>query len=84
MSASFSNLKRPVHPMPDDIRHALEENGLMAPCRDRPAYQQNDYIGWIERAKREATRQKRLCQMIDELKGGMRYMNMAYRPKQRG
>ncbi len=40
----------------------------------RPAYQQNDYIGWIIRAKGEDTREKRLAQMLQELEGGERYM----------
>jgi hypothetical protein len=34
---------------------------------DRPPYQQNDYIAWIFRAKRQDTRQKRLQQMLHEL-----------------
>lgn len=44
----------------------------------RPDYQKNDYLGWITRAKLEATRRKRLAQMIDELKRGDVYMNMAW------
>ena len=47
----------------------------------RPEYQQNDYIGWITRAKREETRIKRLNQMLDELAGGVAYMNMPYNAK---
>jgi len=42
----------------------------------RPAYQRNDYIGWVTRAKREAMKQKRLNQMLDELERGGVYMNM--------
>ncbi|MCK7537754.1 MAG: YdeI/OmpD-associated family protein [Marinilabiliales bacterium] len=38
--------------------------------QSRPPYQQNDYIGWINRAKLESTKQKRLNQMLDELKKG--------------
>ena len=48
----------------------------------RPHYQQNDYLGWIVRAKRPATREKRLAQMLDELAGGDRYMNMQYNAKE--
>lgn len=73
-----SNLKRPRYPMPDTIRLALEERGLMEAYQDRPDYQQNDYIGWITRAKRQETFKKRLNQMLDELEGGERYMAMAY------
>jgi hypothetical protein len=36
--------------------------------------------GWIGRAKRSSTRQKRLEQMLEELKRGDRYMKMRYRP----
>ena len=46
--------------MPDFFREALETRGLMEAYRNRPPYQQNDYIGWITRAKRQATVQKRL------------------------
>jgi len=77
----FSRLTRPRHPMPDFVEEALLARGLMDAYRDRPAYQQNDYIGWITRAKRETTIQKRLAQMLEELEAGNVYMKMAYRPK---
>ena len=73
-------LKRDRHPMPGFVRSALLEHGLMAEYLERPSYQQNDYLGWISRAKREATRQKRLFQMLNELRAHDRYMNMAWRP----
>ena len=60
---------RSRYKMPDYIREALNEHGLMDAYRGRPPYQQNDYIGWITRAKLEATKQKRLDQMLEELKG---------------
>jgi len=49
--------------------------------RDRPPYQQNDYIGWITRAKRIETQEKRLNQMLDELEKGDVYMKMDWKPK---
>ena len=49
--------------------------------RARPPYQQNDYIGWIMRAKFESARQKRLNQMLDELERGGVYMKMKWNPK---
>ena len=79
----FAKLSRPIHPMPDAIRDALEEQGLMAAYRARPAYQQNDYLGWIIRAKRPATQAKRLAQMLDELRCGAVYMKMAWHPRQK-
>lgn len=45
---------------------------------DRPAYQQNDYIGWINRAKLNETKEKRLHQMFEELEVGGVYMKMAH------
>ncbi|OGW45530.1 MAG: hypothetical protein A2078_06990 [Nitrospirae bacterium GWC2_57_9] len=67
--------------MPDFVRAALLRQGLLQAYRDRPPYQQNDYVGWITRAKLPATRQKRLDQMLDELARGGLYMKMAYHPK---
>jgi uncharacterized protein YdeI (YjbR/CyaY-like superfamily) len=72
-------LMRTRHKMPDYIREALDERNLMDAYHARPEYQQNDYLGWITRAKREETKQKRLTQMLDELEGGKLYMNMKWR-----
>ena len=74
----FSSLSRPIHPMPEFVHQALSESGLMDAYRARPPYQQNDYIGWITRAKRSETRQKRLSQMLYELERGDLYMQMDY------
>ena len=81
MPEDFSRLKRLRYPMPAFIRKALIERKLMEDYKARPPYQKNDYIGWITRAKREETRQKRLNQMLDELESGNLYMNMEYRVK---
>jgi uncharacterized protein YdeI (YjbR/CyaY-like superfamily) len=75
----FSRLTRPRHPMPEIVRDALVENGLIEAYRSRPPYQQNDYIGWITRAKRDETKQKRLDQMLYELQRGDLYMKMRYK-----
>ena len=74
-------MKRPEYLKPDYIVKALGRDGLRALYDQRPWYQRNDYIGWIERAKREDTTQKRLKQMLDELKSGDVYMKMAWRPR---
>ena len=78
MNEDTSTLKRPLHPMPDFVRNALDERGLMAAYQERPPYQQNDYLGWINRAKRRETKEKRLNQMLDELEIGGVYMNMKH------
>ena len=77
----FSSLSRPIHPMPDSVKEALVERGLTGAFRSRPPYQRNDYIGWIKRAKRTGTKEKRLNQMLDELEQGDLYMKMAYSPR---
>ncbi len=71
---------RPINPMADDVRDRLIEAGVMTDYAGRPTYQQNDYLGWIERAKRPETREKRLCQMLEELRTGGVYMKMAHPP----
>jgi uncharacterized protein YdeI (YjbR/CyaY-like superfamily) len=70
--------------MPTDVREALEQRGLMGEYEARPAYQRNDYLGWLAGAKRSETRQKRLEQMLDELARGGVYMNMPHRPSAQG
>jgi uncharacterized protein YdeI (YjbR/CyaY-like superfamily) len=76
-----SRLKRPLNEMPEDVALLLERENLLAAFQQRPPYQQNDYLSWIKRAKMPATREKRVAQMLDELRGGNLYMKMAYRPK---
>lgn len=83
MGEKFANLKRPRHTVPEDVQAALEARGLMAVYRERPAYQQNDYLGWIAQAKRPETRQKRLQQMLAELQAGGVYMGMQHQPSVR-
>jgi len=78
----FSTLSRPIQPMPTFVWDALVERDLVAAYRSRPPYQQNDYLSWINRAKRPETREKRLAQMLDELERGDLYMKMKYRPSE--
>ena len=73
--------RRPRYEMPEFIHQALIGHRLTEAYRVRPPYQQNDYVGWIIRAKREETREKRLDQMLDELRRGDHYMNMPYRAR---
>lgn len=71
-------LSRPLQPMPEDIRERLEARGVMDHYRSRPAYQRNDYLMWIAKAKRPDTREKRVVQMLDELEAGGVYMRMKW------
>ena len=42
----------------------------METYEERPAYQQNDYVGWISRAKTADTRQKRFRQITTAVSDG--------------
>lgn len=74
-------LTRKRHAMPDDIREALVKRNLLTVYAARPTYQRNDYLGWITRAKRKETRQRRLEQMLAELAQGDVYMKMPWRAR---
>ena len=76
-------LMRPLQEMPEDIAHLLGERGLRKDYDARPAYQRNDYLAWIARAKRPATRMKRIDQMLSELEAGGVYMKMRHAPSER-
>ena len=73
------NALRAREPMPDFVVRALDETGLRDAYEARPPYQRNDYLLWINTAKRQDTKQKRLAQMLDELRRGHVYMRMAWR-----
>jgi uncharacterized protein YdeI (YjbR/CyaY-like superfamily) len=75
-------LKRPIHAMTLEVEQALEASDLRAAYDARPAYQRNDYLGWIDQAKREDTHRKRLGRMLDELEDGDLYMGMPWGPDQ--
>ncbi len=76
-------LERAQHPMPEDIASALDHNDLRGDYDNRPAYQRNDYLGWIGRAKTGQTRERRIAQMLDELDHGGVYMRMIHAPSRK-
>lgn len=69
--------------MPEDVAALLEERALRGEYDARPAYQRNDYLGWIGRAKTSATRSKRVSSMLDELARGGIYMGMVHAPSRK-
>jgi uncharacterized protein YdeI (YjbR/CyaY-like superfamily) len=73
--------RRPRHRMPVFIKSALVEAKLSTAYMARPPYQRKDYIGWIVGAKREDTKQRRLAQMLAELRDGNLYMKMKWSPQ---
>lgn len=64
--------------MPDFVAEALDARGLRPAYDARPPYQRNDYLLWINKVKREETRQRHLAQMLDELEAGNVYMGMSW------
>jgi uncharacterized protein YdeI (YjbR/CyaY-like superfamily) len=76
-------MKRARYPMPADVKTALSAGGVTADYHNRPAYQQNDYTGWITRAGSDETRLRRIAQMVAELKKGGVYMKMAHAPSRK-
>ena len=64
--------------MAEFVKYALLKNKLMDAYKARPPYQQNDYMLWINKAVRQETKEKRLSQMLDELKKGNVYMKMKW------
>jgi uncharacterized protein YdeI (YjbR/CyaY-like superfamily) len=64
--------------MPDFVAEAFEARGLREKYDARPPYQRNDYLLWINKAKQDETKRKRLQQMLDELEDGQVYMRMTW------
>lgn len=71
-------LKRALRPMPDFVEKTLRDAGFMEQYQARPPYQRNGYLAWISRAKCQATVDKCLYQMLDELRAGDCYMGMEW------
>jgi hypothetical protein len=75
-----SHPNKAAPPMPGNVRTALVKRELMDAYRERPQYQQHEYLKWIASANGETTKQKRLDQMLDELKHGGLYMGEPWTP----
>lgn len=78
----MNGLKRPHESMPLIVSEALDAKKLWDAYNIRPPYQRNDYLGWINRAKRDETKIKRLRKMLGELAAGTGYMGLLWSPKQ--
>jgi hypothetical protein len=62
-----------VHELPEDLRGALiaDETALGA-WEDITPLARNEFICWVEDAKRPATRERRIRRTAEELREGMR------------
>jgi uncharacterized protein YdeI (YjbR/CyaY-like superfamily) len=65
--------------MPDFVAEALDVRGLREKYDARPPHQRNDYLLWINKAKQDETKRKRLQQMLEELEDGQVYMRMTWK-----
>ena len=61
------------------VADALDKTSLRTAYDARPPYQRNDYLRWIKEAKTDETKQRRLDQMLAELKDGGTYMKMEWK-----
>ena len=62
-----------VHKLPADLREALLVNPTALDAwKDITPLARNEFICWVEAAKQEATRERRIRRTQEELEGGMR------------
>jgi hypothetical protein len=62
-----------VHNLPVDLRQALLTNSAaLAAWKDITPLARNEFICWVEDAKQEATRQRRIRRTQEELEEGQR------------
>jgi uncharacterized protein YdeI (YjbR/CyaY-like superfamily) len=62
-----------VHELPGDLREALAgSDAAMAAWLDITPLARNEFICWVEDAKRETTRERRIRRAREELEEGMR------------
>ena len=60
-----------VHTLPKDLREALVENGAaLEAWKDITPLARNEFICWVEDAKQEKTRQRRIRRTQEELEEG--------------
>jgi uncharacterized protein YdeI (YjbR/CyaY-like superfamily) len=62
-----------VHKLPADLRESLVGSATaLAAWRDITPLARNEFICWVEDAKKEATRERRILRTREELEEGMR------------
>jgi len=62
-----------VHEMPTDLRRALLDNTpALAAWRDITPLARNEFICWVEDAKQQQTRERRIRRTQEELEEGKR------------
>ena len=62
-----------VHKLPADLRTALVGSGTALDAwKDITPLARNEFICWVEDAKQEKTRERRIRRTVEELEDGMR------------
>ena len=62
-----------VHALPKDLREALRANPTaLAAWKDITPLARNEFICWVDNAKQEETRERRIRRTQEELQDGMR------------
>jgi len=62
-----------VHKLPGDLRNALIANPTALDAwKDITPLARNEFICWVEDAKQEMTRERRICRTQEELEEGQR------------
>lgn len=62
-----------VHSLPSDLEAALSTNsGAIETWNDITSLARNEFICWVEDAKRVATRERRIRRTLEELEQGQR------------
>ena len=62
-----------VHKLPADLRHALVGNQtVLAVWKDITPLARNEFICWVEDAKQQVTRERRIRRTREELEEGKR------------
>ncbi len=75
-----AGLAPPTKAMPGFMKSALATRNLLDAYRARPDYQQKDYLEWVNSAKLQDTKRKRLTQLLEELEKGDVYMGAPWTP----
>lgn len=62
-----------VHELPDDLAAALaEDDTAKTAWLDITVLARNEFICWVDSAKQQATRERRIRRTVEELNDGMR------------
>lgn len=62
-----------VHELPEDLRKALVANpAALAAWKDITPLARNEFVCWVEDAKQQMTRQRRIRRTLEELEEGQR------------